>query len=135
MDASSLRVAETAAIHVKSAAGEPLYDGENAVRIILHSPGTRPYAVVESRQTARSLKRMNDNDGKVTAPTAEERVAQQAEDLAELTVRFEYLSYGDKTGRDLFEAVYADPALGFIAKQVAKALVDWGNFTPGSVGS
>lgn len=135
MDASTLRVAETAAIHVKSAAGEPLYDGEKPVRIILHSPGTRPYAVVESRQTARQVKRMNDNDGKITAATAEERVAHQAEDLAELTVRFENLTYGDKTGTDLFQAVYADPALGFITKQVSKALVDWGNFTPSSVAS
>jgi hypothetical protein len=48
-----------------------------------------------------------------------------------VTVSFEGLTYGDKTGTELFEAVYGDPELGFIAKQVTKHLADWGNFKPG----
>lgn len=135
MDASTLKVASRGTIHVKSAAGEPLYDGEKPVLIHVHSPGTRQFAAVEARRTARSLKRLNDNDGKVTAPTAEEQRSELAEDLADITIDFEHLSYGDKTGRDMFEAVYADPELGFIPKQVNKHLGDWGNFKNGSANS
>ncbi|WP_260597812.1 hypothetical protein [Sphingomonas endolithica] len=133
MDASSLKAAPTATIHVKNAAGEPLYDGENPVQIVLHGPGTRPYATVEARQTARALKRLNDNEGKMTAPTAEERRAETAQDLAEITVGFNHLTYGDKTGNELFQAVYEDAELGYITAQVTKSVKDWGNFLPKSV--
>lgn len=132
MDVSSLRVADTAAIHVKNAAGEPLYDGDKPVRIVLHSPGSRAYATIETRQTARALKRMNDNEGRMTAPTAEERLTETAEDLADVTVRFEGLNNGDLQGPELFRSVYGDAALGFIAAQVTKALRDWGLFRPDS---
>lgn len=130
MDASTLKVAPTATIHVKNAAGEPLYEGEKKVQIVLHGPGSRPFSTIEARQTARMLKRMNDADGKLTAASAEERRQEAAEDLAEITHSFENLTYGDKTGAALFEAVYADPELGFIAAQVGKAVKDWGNFLP-----
>ena len=138
MDVSKLIVADTGTIHVKSAAGEPLYADDartQPVRIIVHGPGSPAYAAVESRQTARALKRMNDNEGKMTAATAEERLAEQAEDLATITVRFENLTDGDKTGADLFQAVYGNPKVGFIAAQVTKFLKDWGNFQIGSAAS
>lgn len=135
MDVSTLKAVESSRIHVKNAAGEPLYNGDKPVCIVVHGPGSRAYAAVESRQSSRALKRMNDNDGKITAATAEERVAETAEDLAELTIAFEGLTCGDKQGQDLFHAVYSDPSLGFITKQVSKHLADWGNFKPGSNGS
>jgi len=138
MDVSKLLVADTAAIHVKNAAGEPLYADDartQPVRIIAHGPGSPAYALVESRQTARALKRMNDNEGKMTAPTAEEALAERAEDLATLTVRFEHLEDGEKSGDELFRSVYGNPKLGFIAAQFAKFLKDWGNFQIGPVAS
>lgn len=135
MDATKLKAAPTGTIHVKDAAGEPLYDDGKPVRIIVHGPGTQVFATVEARQSARSLKRLNDNDGKITAPTAEERRAEVAEDLADITVGFEHLTYGDAQGIELFRAVYSDPDLGFITKQVNKHLADWGNFKAASSGS
>lgn len=135
MDASTLKVADTAAIHLKGATGEPLYHDGKPVRIIVHSPGTKAFGAVEARQTARSLKRMNENEGKITAPTSEERVTEVAEDLAALTIAVENLTYGDLTGTALSEAIYRDPALGYITRQVAKFLADWGNFKPGSPGN
>lgn len=135
MDISAHKVAASAAIHIKDASGVPLYDGDKPVRIIVHSPGSQAFAGVETRQAARAVKRLNDNDGKVTAATAEERRADTAEDLADITIAFEHLSYGDLQGRALFTAVYADPDLGFIARQVAKFLADWGNFKPASGGN
>ncbi|MDZ7894232.1 MAG: hypothetical protein U5M50_04245, partial [Sphingobium sp.] len=74
------------------------------------------------------------NDGKVTLPSPEVRTAEQAEDLAALTVSFENLSYppaGDRQGTELFKALYKDPTLGFVTQQIQKAVTSWGNFKPG----
>ena len=137
-DITTQAVVDTATIHVKNAAGEPLYaDAERTkpVQIIIYGPGSKAHGAVEARQSTRALKRMQDNDGRITAPTAEERTQEAAEDLAALTVRFENLSYppaGDKQGTELFEALYRDQKLGFIVKQVTKHLADWANFKPSS---
>jgi len=133
MDISALKVAGTGALHLKSATGEPLYDGDKPVQVILYGPGSREFGTVESRQGNRAIRRMNDNDGKITAPTADERLAETTEDLADLTVRFEGLTCGDKQGPELFRAVYSDPQLGYITRQVSKFVADWGNFKAGSV--
>ena len=61
-----------------------------------------------------------------------------AEDLADITVKFENLAYppaGDAEGRELFSALYSDKRLGFIPAQLLKAVADWGNFKPGSAGN
>ena len=140
-DITTEAVAATATIHVKNAAGEPLYaDAERTkpVQIIVHGPGSKAHGAVEARQSSRVLKRAHDNDGKITGATAEERVQETAEDLAALTVRFENIAYppaGDAQGTELFEAVYRDQRLGFIVRQLSKHLADWGNFKPGSAGS
>lgn len=140
-DITSQAVVDTATIHIKNAAGEPLYADEareQPVQIIVYGPGSKAHGAVEARQSSRALKRMQDNDGKITAPTAEERIKETAEDLAALTVRFENFAYppaGDAQGAELFEAVYRDQKLGFIVRQVAKHLADWGNFRPGSAGN
>lgn len=132
MDIKSLKVAATGTIHVKDAAGEPLYDGDKPVRIIVHGPGSRAFATVRSRQTARIVARMNENDGKVTSATAEEELAERVEDLSALTISFDGLTDDDKSGAELFASVYGDPELGFIANQVEKHLRDWGKFKVGS---
>ena len=136
LNIASLAVAATAALHVKGPTGEPLYadeEGTLPVRIHVHGPGSRAYGIVETRQSARALKRMQDNDGKITAATPEERMTETAEDLAAVTVQFENFEYkrpdgGTLTGADLFQAVYLDQGLGFITKQVTKFVGDWGNF-------
>ena len=135
---ATLAVAATAAMHVKDPAGNALFadkEGKLPVRILFHSPGSHAFAAVEGRQTARAVKRMNDNEGKVTAGTPEERRIETAEDLAAVTAGFENAEFGDGSlqGEDLYLAVYSDPKLGFIVKQATKFLADWGNFKAGSV--
>src|SRR5690606_35297067 len=124
MDILTQAVAETATLNVKSASGEPLYDAEKQpVGIRLYGPGSSAYSQVESRQTQRALKRMEENGGKPTAMTPDERRVQEAEDLAALTVSFENFTYSaaeGKSGTELFKAVYEDQKLGFITNQVAK---------------
>jgi len=141
LNIASLAVAATTALHLKNPAGELLFaDDERTlpVRILVHGPGSKAYGVVESRQSARALKRMQDNDGKITAATPEERIAETAEDLAAITAGFENFEYQPDgaadpvTGEDLYRAVYANQGLGFITKQVAKFVGDWGNFSAAS---
>ena len=134
MNIAALAVATTAPLHVKNASGELAFadaDRKLPVRIHLHGPGSEIAGVIEARQSARALKRMQDNDGKITAASPEERKAETAADLAALTASFENFTYGDGslTGEALFRAVYADQSLGFITKQVAKFFGDWGNFS------
>lgn len=141
LDITQQSVAESGMLHVKDAAGQPLYaDAERKlpVRIKLFGPGSEAFAAIEAKQSARALKRMQDNDGKITPPTAEERSKETAEDLAAITIGFENFSYppaGEAQGVALFQAVYADRKLGFVANQVTKFLADWGNFKPGSAGN
>jgi len=140
LDITTAAVEETATIHIKNAAGELLYaDAERKlpVQIVIYGPGSDAFGVVEARQSARAVKRMQDNDGKISVAPYEQRVRETAEDLAAITVRFENFSYppaGDAKGQKLFEAVYADKKLGFITRQVSKFVADWGNFKPGSAG-
>lgn len=136
-----LAVSATAALHVKNAAGELMFADEERtlpIRIHVHGPGSKAYGVVEARQSSRALKRMEDNDGKVTAASPEERSKSVAEDLASITSSFENFDYQPDpdaeplVGEDLFRAVYANQSLGFIAKQVSKFVGDWGNFSAAS---
>lgn len=140
-DITQQAVADTAAIHLKGADGNFLYadaKGEKPVRVIIYSPGSKAFAAIEERQTQRALRRMQENDGKVSLAPQAQRITEQAEDLADITVGFENLSYppaGDKQGHELFAAMYADPRLGFIPPQITKALKDWANFLPASAGA
>lgn len=134
-DITQQAVADTAPIHIKGADGVHLYHDKKPVRIIVYGPGSDAFAEVDERQTARAIKRREDNDGKLAIGSKEEREAELAEDLATLTVGFENLSYppaGDAQGKELFRALYADKKLGFIAAQVQKTLRDWGNFKSSS---
>jgi hypothetical protein len=134
-------VDETTTIHVKNAAGELLYaDKERKLplQIVLWGPGSDAFGIVESRQSARAVKRMQENDGKVSVAPLEDRRRDTAEDLAALTVRFVNFSYppaGKAEGSALFAALYADPKLGFIAKQVSQTVSDWGKFKSASPAS
>lgn len=138
MDITTTAVVDTAAIHLRDANGQYLFDGDKPVRIHVYGPGSKAFAAIEARQSQRALKRMQDNDGKMTLAPPEQRAKEDAEDLAAITVSFENLTYppaADMQGADLFEALYADPKLGFIGKQVSKFVADWGNFKPGSATS
>ncbi|HEX8585062.1 MAG TPA: hypothetical protein VF680_11695 [Allosphingosinicella sp.] len=138
-DITKTAVQDTASIHLKDAAGELLYadaERKKPVQIVIYGPGSAAFGLVEGRQSTRAVKRMQDNDGKITVAPMEDRVREAAEDLAAITVRFENLSYppaGNAEGTALFTALYADQTLGFIAKQVSRFVADWGNFKAASV--
>ncbi len=132
LDILTLEAADTAPIHLKGLDGTPLYDGDKPVRIIVFGPASEQYARLETKQTARQLRRLDENDGRRVALSPEERLQQTAEDLADITFDFENLSSTGKSGRDLFLAVYGNRKLGHIANQVTAKLGDWGNFKAAS---
>ncbi|WP_242115525.1 hypothetical protein [Sphingomonas lacusdianchii] len=129
MDFTKQRVSQTAPMHVRNAAGTPMYDGDKPVRIIFYGPASRQFAELETRQSERAVKRNNDNEGKVVARSSEERRAEAVADLLSLTAGFENLDYEDKTGAELYAAVYNDAELGYILNQGVKFVGEWGNFS------
>lgn len=138
MDVTKLSAVDTAPIHLKGLDGEYLYDDGKPVRIIVFGPGSQQAAAVEALQTARALKRMADNDGRITVAPPEMQAKEQAEDLAAITSHFENLEYppaGDKQGAALFTAFYLDRTLGHLHAQVIKGQKNWAGFKPVSVGS
>lgn len=136
MDITTTALADTAPLHLKDAKGDFLFDANNnPVRIHFFGPGTKEFAAIEARQSARALRRMQENDGKPSLPAPDVRAKERAEDLAAVTARFENFTYppaGDKQGAELFEALYADRKLTHIAAQALKFVDSVGNFSGGS---
>jgi hypothetical protein len=139
MKIAVLAVAATAFLHLKGPDGALLYEGSDKVGIELYGPGSPEFARVEERQTARAIKRMQDNDNKVSLAPFEERRNDATEDLSALTAGFRHIEHDGPdgtplSGAALHAAVYSDPGLGWIKEQVTKFVGDWGKFKPGSVG-
>lgn len=124
MDITRLAVKDTLTLHLKDAEGNPLFDGDRAVTVTIHGPGSKVYARAQGAQNRRLVERMRSR-GKGNVDV----VADRAEFLADITDRFECLEYAGLQGRDLALAVYADPKIGFIAEQVNAEAGDWANFT------
>jgi hypothetical protein len=139
MKIAILAVAATAFLHLKGPDGQLLYDNGQKVGIDLFGPGSDEYSRIEERQSNRAIKRMQDNDNKVSLPAADVRRTEAAEDLTALTAAFHHIEHEDANGQPLagaalYTAVYSDPSLGWIKEQATKFVGDWGKFTPGSAG-
>ena len=140
MKIATLAVAASAFLHLKGPDGVHLYENGEPVGIDLFGPGSRESAQVEERSSARAVKRMTDNDNKMTLAPIDDRRREAAEDLAALTAGFRHIERDDADGKPLagsalYRAVYSDPELGWINEQALKFQRDWGKFTPGSTGN
>lgn len=143
MKIKTLAVSATAFLHLKGPTGKPLYEGDDLSRPIgidLFSPGSSQYAKVEELQSARSVERLRDNDGKVSVVPVAKRREHDVEDLLILTAGFRDIEVDDASGAPLsgaalHEAVYSDPALGWIKEQAGKFCSDWGKFLGNSATS
>lgn len=136
MKITVLAVAATAFLHLKGPDGTYLYENGEPVGIDMFGPGSHESAQIENNQSARAIKRMQDNDNKFSPPPLEEQRSQGAIDLAAVTSGFRHIEYDDAngqplTGTPLFVAVYSDLTLGWIKAQAIKFQADWGNFKPG----
>lgn len=130
MDIRSKSANETARMVVRDPSGDVMRDDKGEVAIIVYGPASKRHANAMAARSNRAID-MIKRRGK-TEQTAEQKIAENAEFLADCTAAFENLEYGDLTGRDLAIAVYSDQSLGFIADQVAEFIGDWSNFTKSS---
>lgn len=122
MDIRTKAVAQTGRIELRDANDE-LMEG---VAVTVYGPGSKQYAKAQAAQQNRMIDRMKRKG--VTNQTAEQKAAENAEFLAEVTVSFEGLEYDSLEGHALAMGVYSDITIGFIADQVAKFIGDWSNF-------
>jgi hypothetical protein len=130
LDISKFAVQETARIDLETPDGEPMLDeAGNQVSITVYGPGSKQFQKAQGIRNRAILefvrkggKKMKDDDQREL----------DAEFLSSCTVSFNGFGYRDLTGAEMFKAAYLDPAIGFVAEQVNKAVGDWANFTPGS---
>lgn len=131
----SLAIAATADMPVRDASGEPQFDAAgNPLSITLYGPGTKRFQkakhAADERANTRTFARMQGkSEGK---QSAEEKNAERAQFLAEVTESFNYFGYEDKAGFEMFKAAYADIEIGHMADDTDKWLAERGNFKKAS---
>lgn len=113
-------------IDLKDAAGNALHDADgNRLSVTIHGPGTKAFHKASLARSQRALNRLSKKG--TMKLNAEEQEQESSQFLADITVSFDHWTYhGSSTD---FVGAYADPALGFIRRQLDEALEDWANFT------
>ena len=128
MDITQFAVSETGILHLRDANDEPMVgeDGQ-PMTITGYGPGSREYNRAQAAQQNRLIRKLQ-RKGK-TDETAEQKIREQAEFLADCTKEFSSnIMLGDLKGRELFLGVYQESKVGFIAEQFNRWLNDWANF-------
>lgn len=133
LNLKTLAAKDTDTFQLRNGDDELLMAGDQRVTATVYGPGSKEYQKATAKATSRAIERMKKR-GKVDQ-SAEDRLAESAGHLADITHSFEGLDYEGLTGRELAIAIYSDPQLGFIAEQVNKHSADWANFTKGSQAS
>ena len=139
---SSLRAHTTAALHLKDAAGRPMFFAAAAsaadekvkqlpVLISVYGPGSVEY--INAQQAAqRRLLAMAKEGVDLQARSPEERARDTADLLASITFGVEGIDLEGKPLADAVRDLYADPACGYIRDQVNTFASDWANFSNGA---
>lgn len=136
LNLKTLAVAAVSTLHLKDASDNLLFaeigpkKEKVPVTVTVFGPGSREFQQAQAKVNSRAVRRLQ-KKGKFEQ-SADEKLAEQAEYLADITQGFSNVEYDGKAGRDLALAVYSDPAIGFIGDQVAEHIKDWGNFSPAS---
>ncbi|WP_287914180.1 hypothetical protein [Comamonas sp.] len=134
-DLQTAEAQETSVLHLKDVQGELMHakdagGQELPVTVVVYGPGSDQYQKAQLRAQRRAMQMFKKKGAKAAdSRTAEERRAETAEVLADITVSFGNLTYKGLEGRALALAVYQNPKLGFIADQVNSHAGDWANFT------
>jgi len=134
MDIKKFSVEPTARLPLLGSDDEPLLNEKGKeLAIVFFGPGSKQYAKAQAVQNNGIVDRLK-KKGK-TDQTAEQKLAETSQFLADVTSEFENIDYDDLKDKALFKAVYSDLSLGFISDQASKFLGDWSNFKPPSVSS
>lgn len=108
-------------------------DRGNVVTITVYGPGSLQFRTARSEQENRNLERLRNTQ---SDPTSDESAAEVAEFLSGCTISFDNFNYKSMpNGRETFRALYLDPTLDFITRQVNKEMANWANFLPAASAS
>lgn len=137
IDINQLKVQDTFVFQLQDAAEQPLFDGDTPLMCEVHGPGSRRYVQASAKRQGKLMAQLQRE--KPTAQAADQSRRVQAEFLADITERLDVAVPGENgqllEGRDKFLAVYLEPAVGYLAEQVARKVADWANFSKGSATS
>ncbi len=129
-DISKLAVDETAVIELESPDGEPLTNDQGqTLSVTVYGPGSKQFQKAQGTRNRAVLDFVRRGGKKMKD---DEQRELDADFLSACTVSFNGFTYKELTGYEMFKGAYLDPAIGFIAEQVNKAIGDWANFTKGS---
>lgn len=129
MDIRKFAVDPTSRLHLRDAKNRLMYADDDMAKPIaleLYGPGSAQFARMQAEQNKQLLEKFKSNGA---SQTAEDKAAQNAEFLADVTAATENFEYNNLAGREMLMAAYADIRIGFIAEQVNKFISDWANFT------
>lgn len=136
---SQFRVVNSSEMHLKNAAGEPLFFGvdmeqERAqprpVIVELYGPGSEAYQQAQLRAQRRVMELSKKSRNALTERSVEERAADIADLLADITIRFDGLDTEGQSLGSALRQLYSDPQCGYIVDQINSFAADWANFTP-----
>lgn len=136
-DITRFAALDTATITLRHpATDEPMVNAAGeSYTVTLYGPGTKQHqaarAARERRATTAAMAAFGPK-GKQPAAAAAGNTTRTdvAAELAACTKAIGGWGYGGKADAEAIEAAYADPKLGWVADQVAKAMNDWATFLP-----
>lgn len=125
-DINKLKTGATAVYHVKDGKGRPQYDGDTAITITAHGPGSKKAAQAKfAYDTARSERTLKGIGGKTEERTEAQDRRERAEYLGQLVESLNGFTYpGGAAG------FFADPDLRYQADDFEKWWNDAGNHMP-----
>lgn len=139
---ADLQTAETATLHLKDAHGKPMYftpDGEGTERLpviaTIYGPGSEVHrqAELQARRRVMDLVRQGGDAGsKARELTPEERDADTAELMADITASIDGIDTEDRPMREVLRELFADRRCGYITDQINSFGGDWANFYKGA---
>ena len=126
-DISTLAAAETGTLELVTPGGDELLnDKGEPCTITVFSPGTKQYQKALSAKN-RAVYEFVKRGGRKMKDGEQREI--DARFLADITASFNGFGYKDLKGYEMFNALYSDETIGFIAEQVNAFVNDWGNFT------
>lgn len=140
---SALRAHATAAMHLKDAAGKPMFftpaaaaPGEEVkklpVLITLHGPGSEVNLNAQQDAKRRLLAWAKDSGKDLQSRDPAQRAGDVADVLAAITAGVDGLDLEGKSVSAGVRDLYADPLCGYIVDQVNAFAADWANFSNGA---
>ncbi|MDR2325496.1 MAG: hypothetical protein LBE51_08875 [Acidovorax sp.] len=134
-----LRASDTAVLHLKDAAGEPMFyvptggdpqKDKKPVLVELYGPGSDQYRQAQHTAKQRVMRLAKTDRKALEARSADELKADAAELLVSITARFDGLDTKGRALPGVLRELYADPKVGYITEQIDAFCAAWANFSP-----